>query len=227
MTGGAAILLRRDGELVATDGEPFGRFADLPAGSYAASVAAGHFIRGPVAATVPASGIGRATVVLDAGWLVGQVVAEPSGQDVTGQATLSWEALSDMPEDAARHGRSPGDSAAVLLPTGTYRVTARIGAAEGTAEVAVTAGEVVLLRVPVRFSTLTLQQAGYGDEGPRVVLTALADDRTAFDARLAGAPVEVSLAPGRYRVTAEHDGQARSSWIVIGPDSATTLTFRP
>lgn len=227
MSGDATILLRRDGELVATAGEPFGRFADLPAGSYSVSVAAGYFIRGPVAATLPASGIGRATVVLDAGWLVGRVVAEPSGQDVTDRAALSWEALSEMPEDAARHGRSPGDGAAFLLPTGSYRLTARVGTAEGTAEVAVKAGEVVLLPVPVRFSTLTLQQAGYGDVGPRVVLTALADDRTAFDARLADAPVEVALAPGRYRVTAEHDGQARSSWIEIAPDNPTTLMFRP
>ena len=42
-----------------------------------------------------------------------------------------------------------------------------------------------------------------------------------------GAPVELALAPGRYRVTVAHDGQERSSWIAIAPDSPTTLTFRP
>lgn len=223
MTGDATILLRRDGELIATDGDPFGRFAELPGGPYSVSVATAFFIRGPVAATVPPSGIGRATVVLEAGWLVGRVVSEPSGRDVTDQAEVTWQALSDLPEDAARHGRLQA-GAAVLLPTGIYRLTARVGAAEASTEAAVTAGEVVVLPVPVQFGVLALRPHDFGDAGPHVVVTGLADDRPVFDARLAGALAEVALAPGRYRVTVE---QETASEVEIVADSTVTLTLTP
>ncbi|MEO3473035.1 vWA domain-containing protein [Roseomonas sp. CAU 1739] len=227
MTGDATILLRRDGELVATDGEPFGRFADLPPGPYAVSVATAQFIRGPVVATVPASGIGRATIMLDAGWLVGTAVAAPPGRDVAGEVEVTWQALSDMPEDAARHGRSQGGSAAFLLPTGIYRVAARIGGAEGAAEVAVTAGDVVLRPVPVRLGTLALRPERFGDAGLRVVVTALAGGPPVFEARLDGAPAEVALAPGAYRITVEHDGQEQASEVEIAAGSTATLTLAP
>lgn len=227
MSGDATILLHRDDELVATDGEPFGRFADLPPGTYAVRVATAFFTTGPVPATVPGSGAGRVTVVLNAGWLVGDVRSEPSGRDVTPEARVTWQALSDLPPDAARHAESQGGSPAFLVPTGTHRLTARIGNAEGAAETAVMAGEVAVLRVPIRFGTLALRREGFGDPAPHVIVTALADDRAVLDAWPAGDSVAIPLAPGSYRVSAEHDGRYASAEIEIAPGATMDLTLRP
>lgn len=226
MTGDASIALHRNGTLVATDGEPFGRFFDLPAGDYEVSVATAHFRRGPVAVTLPAGGVGRAEVVLDAGWLVGDVRSEPSGRDVTGRAALDWEALGEVPEGDRRTATAEGGPS-FLVPTGTHRLVARIGNAEGTAEAAVTAGDVVILRVPIRLGTLALRREGFGTEAPRVIVTDLGDGRRAFDHLPVEPAAQIRLAPGRYRVEAAEADRFASAEVTIDAEATVGLTLRP
>ena len=224
MIGDARILLRRGEEVVATNGDPFGRFFDLPAGDYAVVVETPLFERGPVAATVPATGPGRVEVVLDAGWLVGAVVSEPSGAPVARHARLEVQPLGG-PD--ARGLEGEGDIRAFLVPTGVHRLRAMVGNTEGSAEAAVTAGDVVVLPVPVRFGTLALRREGFGVADPRVSITALDGDHAAVDDWPAQDRAEFALAPGRYRIAAIHAEQYGEADIEIRADAVEDVTLRP
>jgi Ca-activated chloride channel family protein len=226
MTGDASIRLRQGESVIATDGDPFGRFFDLPPGRYEVVVETPYFTRGPVMAVVPESGAGRAEVVLDAGWLVGDVRSEPSGAVVTGGARLDWAALGAVPEGDRREGEAQGGPS-FLVPVGTHRLTARLGNAEGSAEGAVTAGEVVVLRVPIRFGTLALQRQGFGDDAPRVVITSLDGDEGVFDGWPGEAVAEIPLRPGRYAIVVEHEGRRGTAEVTIAPERTETLTVQP
>ena len=127
MIGDARILLRRGDDVVATNGDPFGRFFDLPAGEYAVVVETALFERGPVTATVPASGPGRVEVLLDAGWLVGAVVSEPSGAAVTRPAGLAVQPLGGLEGDQHRGMEAEGVmfegvAEALSVPTADLRL---------------------------------------------------------------------------------------------------------
>ncbi len=226
MTGDARILLRRGEEVVATNGDPFGRFFDLPAGGYLVAVETPLFDRGPVPATVPRAGPGRVEVVLDAGWLVGDVRSAPSGQPVTARSRLEWQPLAPPEEGQPRGAEALGGSPAFLVPVGAHRLRAWVGNAEGSAEAAVTAGEVVLLPVPVRFGTLALRHAGFGEANPRVSVTAAGDDRVVFDDWPDRERVEIPLAPGRYRVAAIRAGDYAEAEVEIRADSVEEVTLR-
>lgn len=227
MIGDARILLRRGEDVVATNGDPFGRFFDLPAGEYAVVVETALFERGPVTATVPASGPGRVEVLLDAGWLVGAVVSEPSGAAVTRPAGLEVQPLGGLEGDQHRGMEAEGDVRAFLVPTGTHRLRAVIGNTEGSAETAVTAGEVVVLPVPVRFGTLALRREGFGVPDPRVSITALDGDHAAVDDWPDQERVEFALAPGRYRVAAIHGERYGEADIEIRTEAVEEVTLRP
>ena len=227
MTGDARILVRRGEEVVATNGAPFGRFFDLPAGDYLISVETPLFERGPVPATVPRAGPGRVEVVLDAGWLVGDVRSAPSGRPVTARSHLEWQALA-APDDGQPHSaEAVGSSPAFLVPAGAHRLRARVGNAESSAEAAVTAGEVVLLPLPVRFGMLAIQRRGFGDAKPRVSVTAIEDDRIVFDDWPDQERVEIPLAPGRYRIAAIHAGEHAEAEVEIHGEAIEEVTLQP
>ena len=226
MTGDAGILLRRGEAVVATNGDPFGRFFDLQPGAYQVSVETPYFTRGPVVATVPALGAGRIDVVLDAGWLVGDVRSEPSGTDVTDRARLEWEALGELPDGDHRGGEAQGGPS-FLVPVGTHRLTARIGNAQGSTEGAVTAGEVVVVRVPIRFGTLALRREGFGSDSPRITITDLGTDEVVYDDWPAEEIAEIPLAPGRYRIAADHEGRVGSTEMELGTDETQAVTLQP
>ncbi|MBW6400430.1 VWA domain-containing protein [Roseomonas sp. HJA6] len=225
MTGDAGILLRRGEDVVATNGDPFGRFFDLDQGDYQVSVETPYFTRGPVTATVPGSGVGRAEVVLDAGWLVGDVRSEPSGADVTDRAGLEWEALGDLPDGDRRSAEAQGGPS-FLVPVGTHRLTARIGTATGSAEGAVTAGEVVVLRIPIRFGTIALRREGFGNDAPRITITDLGKDEVVFDDWPGGDVAEIRLAPGRYRIAGDADGRTGTAELELAADASEAVTLR-
>ncbi len=226
MTGDASIRLRQREAVIATDGDPFGRFFDLQPGEYQVTVETAYFTRGPVIATVPALGAGRVDVVLDAGWLVGDVRSEPSGTDVTGQARLDWEALGELPSGDRRGAEAQGGPS-FLVPVGTHRLTARIGNAQGSAEGAVTAGDVVVLRIPIRFGTLALRREGFGGEAPRITIIDLVKDEVVYDGRPGEDVVEIPLAPGRYRIAGEHEGHAGWADVEVDAEAREALTLRP
>lgn len=227
MTGDARILVRRGEEVVATNGDPFGRFFDLPAGDYLVSVETPLFERGPVPATVPRAGPGRVEVLLDAGWLVGDVRSAPSGQPVTARSHLEWQALA-APDDGQPHSaEAVGSSPAFLVPAGAHRLRARVGNAESSAEAAVTAGEVVLLPLPVRFGMLAIQRRGFGDAKPRVSVTAIEDDRIVFDDWPDQDRVEIPLAPGRYHITATHAEEHAEAEAEIHGEAIEEVTLQP
>jgi Ca-activated chloride channel family protein len=227
MTGDARIVVRRGEEMVATIGDPFGRFFDLPQGDYLVSVETLLFERGPIAASVPRTGAGRAELLLDAGWLVGDVRSAPSGLPVTAQARLEWlpgaAANGDQPLGAEAIGHSP----AFLVPAGTHRLRALVGNAEGGGEASVAAGEVVVLAIPVRFGTLALRRLGFGAGNPRVSVTAIADDRVVFDDWPDRERVEIPLAPGRYRVAAIRAGAHAEAEVEIRSETVEEVTLRP
>lgn len=215
MTGEATILLRRGAEAVARDGEPFGRFFDLPPGDYALSVEAGPVRRGPIAVRVPPSGTGRAEVVLDAGWLVAQARSEPSGHALTDRARIS------------REGAGAQDGAAILLPPGPHRLEARIGIVTGAAVGEVVAGDVTLLPIPLRFGTLRLRREGFGSEAPRVTVTPLGVERPIFADWPEGEVAAIPLPPGRYRVSADHGDREAIAGVEIVAEAESPLTLRP
>ncbi len=227
MTGDARIQLLRGHDIIATNGDPFGRFFDLPAGDYAVAVETPLFERGPVAATVPASGPGRVEVILDAGWLVGDVRTDPSGLAVTRLARIALHPLSAPDEGQRPPAEAETGHPAFLVPTGVHRLTASIGNATGSAEAAVTAGEVVVLPVPLRFGTLVLRREGFGVPDPRISITALDGDHDAVDDWPAEDRAEFRLAPGLYRVAAIHGGLYGEVDIRIGSEATQDVTLRP
>ena len=113
------------------------------------------------------------------------------------------------------------------MPSGTHRLRARVGNAESTAEAAVTAGDVVLLPLPVRFGTLAVLRRGFGDAKPRVSVTAIEDDRIVFDDWPDQERVEIPLAPGRYRIAAIHAGEHAEAEVEIHGEAIEEVTLQP
>ena len=225
MTGDATITLRRGEEVVATDGDPFGRFFDLPAGDYTVQAQTWLFERPAVPVTIPETGIGRAEIILDAGWLVGDVRSEPSGQEVTDRTALEWHAGPQVPEDQRRAAEAQNGSPAFLVPTGQHRLRARLGNAAGEAEGTVAAGETVVLRVPIQVGTLLLTRQGFGTDAPRVTITRVEDDEGVYDEWPSGAVAEIPLAPGRYRVAGDHEGRQGSTEIEVESEERLEATL--
>lgn len=227
MTGDARILLRRGDDVVATNGDPFGRFFDLPAGEYLVAVETPLFDRGPVPVTIPPAGPGRVEVVLDAGWLVGDVRSVPSGQVVTAHARLEWQPVEGSNGEPPSGVEAIGGSPVFLVPAGAHRLRAWVGNAEGTAETTVAAGQVAVLPVPVRFGTLALRRIGFGEANPRVSVTALEDDRIVFDDWPNMERVEIPLAPGRYRVSVIRAGKHAETEVEIRAEAVDEITLGP
>ena len=220
MPGDARILLRRGGHVIATDGEPFGRFFDLPPGDYTVAAETPLFATTPVPVTVPPTGTGRAEIVLDAGWLVGEARSEPIGGPLPAGLTVEWTAEPEAGLPAAQ------SSPAVLLPAGTHRLRARLGNAEGSAEAAVAPGQVVTLPVPLRFGILALSSEGFPGEAPRLTITAQAGEAAAFGEWETDAAPRIPLAPGRYVVTAEAGGRQGKADVEIRAGMVARVTLR-
>jgi Ca-activated chloride channel family protein len=228
MTGDASIVVRRGEEVVATGGDPFGRFFDLPAADYTVTVEAGLFTRGPVPVTLQAGRPGRAEIVLDAGWLVGEVRSEPSDEDVTGRVRLEWHAGAAAPEGQPRAAHAQGTGPSFLVPAGTHRLVAGIGNATGAAEADVAAGEVVMLRVPIRFGALALRREGFGSDTAHVAVTTADEASTPiYDDRPTGERVEIPLAPGSYRVMVDQEERRASTVVTIAAEGTTEATLQP
>lgn len=225
MTGDARILLRRGDDIVATNGDPFGRFFDLPGGDYLVAVETPLFDRGPVPVTIPPAAPARVEVVLDAGWLVGDVRSMPSGQAAAAPARLEWLPVAAPNGDPAPGIETIGNSPAFLVPAGAQRLRARVGNAEGTAEATLAAGQVVILPVPVRFGTLALRRIGFGEANPRVSVTAMDGDRIVFDDWPDAERVEIPLAPGRYRVSVIHAAKYAEAEIEIHEEAVEEITL--
>lgn len=223
INGEARILLRRGDTLIATDGDPFGRFFDLPAGAYTVQAETPLFRRPPVPVTLEASGIGRAEIILDAGWLVADVRTEPSGHDVTDSVRLEWRPLAPLPEEQRGTAARPSGPA-FLVPAGRHGLLARTGNAEATAEAEVAAGETVVLRLPIRFGTLALRREGFGPVMPRVTITAENADTPAFDDRPEEEVAMIRLAPGTYAIVAEHEGREGNTVAEIESEATVETT---
>jgi Ca-activated chloride channel family protein len=227
MTGDARILLRRGDDVVATNGEPFGRFFDLPAGDYLVAVETPLFDRGPVPVTIPPSGPGRVEVVLDAGWLVGEPRSMPSGDVVAAPARLEWQAAAGPNGEPPPGAEAIGDSPAFLVPAGAQRLRAFVGNAEGSAEATLAAGQVVILPVPVRYGTLALRRIGFAETNPRVSVIALEGDRIVYDDWPDAERVAIPLAPGRYRISVIRADKYAEAEIEIRAEATEEITLGP
>jgi len=221
MTGDARIVLRRGEEVVATDGEPFGRFFDLPAGDYTVAVETPLFERAPVPVTVPQTGLARAEIVLDAGWLVGEARTAPSGNELPVAFGVEW-ALGAAPGSRPAGAEAQGDPA-FLVPAGTHRLRARLGNAQAAAETAIAAGDVVTQRLAIPFGILALDSAAAAG----VTITALDRDPAVFGEWHLAEPRRIPLAPGRYLVTADRDGQPVAAEVEIRSEAVTEPVLQP
>lgn len=223
LNGEARILLRRGDELIATDGDPFGRFFDLPAGDYTIQAETPLFARPPVPVTLEANGVGRAEVILDAGWLVADVRTEPSGHDVTDSVRVEWRPGPHLPEDQRRAPEAQSGPA-FLVPAGRHGLVARTGNAEAAAEAEVSAGETALLRLPIRFGTLALRHEGFRGGMPRVTITPESADSPAFDGQPEDEVAMIRLAPGTYAVSAEYEGRQGNTVAEIESEATLEVT---
>ena len=160
-------------------------------------------------------------------WLVGDVRTEPSSHEVPRPTRLELQPLAGLDDDQ-RHGAEAGAGhRAFLVPTGVHRLRAVIGNTEGSAEAAVTAGEVVVLRIPVRCGTLALRREGFGVPDPRISITALDGVHDAVDDWPGEERAEFRLAPGLYRVAAIHAGLYGEADIQIHSEAVEEITLRP
>lgn len=223
INGEARILLRRGEEVVATDGDPFGRFFDLPAGDYTVQAETPLFTRPPVPVTLEASGVARAEIILDAGWLVADVRTDPSGQEVTDSVRLAWQAGPGLPEDQRRAAEAQ-TGPAFLVPAGRHGLVARTGNAEAAAEADIPAGETVILRLPIRFGTLALRREGFGSAAARVTITPETADTPVFDDQPEEEVAMIRLAPGTYAVVAEREGRQGNTIAEIESEATLELT---
>lgn len=219
MPGGVRIVLRRGAQVVAMDGAPFGRFLNLPPGDYTAAVEAPLFAAAPVPVSVPQAGTGRAEIVLDAGWLVGEARSAASGSPVPAPLGVEWTAESQA-------GMLATGGPAFLLPAGTYRLRARLGNAAGEAEATVPPGGVTVQPVPIRYGLLAPRIEGFGDGTPELTIAAINPGTAAFaEWQLTAAP-RIPLAPGRYVVTAERDGRQAKAEVEIRAEAVVSVTLR-
>ena len=219
LPGEATILVRRGQEEVAVNGDPFGRFFDLPAGEYAVTVATPFFRRGPLPVSVPATGVGRLQVVLDAGWLLGEARSLPSGHEAPPDLGLDWSLAGAGPA-------SPLAGPPFLVPAGTHRLRATLGNAEAIAEVPVRAGEVVVRQLGLRFGIL-VPEAAEGDDAAEVVVTAIGAGPASFGEWRTVPGRRLPLAPGRYRVEVDRGGSPAGTEVEIAAEAVVTLPLPP
>lgn len=206
MTGGVRLVLRRGEEEIAVDGEPFGRFFDLRPGDYTVQAVAPLFSRPPVPVTVPeGGGVGRAEIVIDAGWLVGELHSEPSGGPVPAGLDPEWRLAS---------GAAVADGPAFLLPAGAQRLEVRLGNVAGEAAAELAPGDVAVRRIGLRFGVLRLAPAPPGATPPEVTVTAIGRPAGAFGEWRTVPGRRLALAPGRYRV----EGAAGGTEVEIDPE---------
>ncbi|MBR0683875.1 VWA domain-containing protein [Roseomonas eburnea] len=222
MTGDARIILRRGEEVVATDGEPFGRFFDLPAGDYTVAVEATLFHRAPVPVSVPPAGLARAEIVLDAGWLVAEARTAPSGNAVPPAFGVEW-AIASGPSGSEAAGAEVRAGPVYLVPAGAHRLRARLGNAQAAAEAVVAAGEVVTRRLAIPYGVLALEGTGAAS----ITITALDRDPAVFGEWHLAEAGRIPLAPGRYLVTADRDGRRLAAEVEIRGEMVVEPTLEP
>lgn len=217
VTGGVRIELRRGEEVVATDGEPFGRFLELAAGDYAVMVVAPLLLRGPFPVRVPAAGAARLDLPLDAAWLVVQTPAEPPGLPLPDGVAVEWRGG----PDAAPHAVAAGP---LLVPAGAQLLRARLGNATGEAATRLAAGEVARLSAPLRFGLLSLRLEGFSAAPAQVAIARAEGDAPPIEVP-AGADAGIPLAPGRYRILGGAEGGRAVAEVEIEAGRVTSLTL--